>query len=299
MKQAEAVLVTVFYEQARMYIQDFLDSLNKQTCKNFDVLIANDRLNNAEEFSFPAKLNFEFIKTNSSISENRRCLIKQAIKRGYKYIIFSDCDDTFSVERVEVLSQLLKHNEIVVNDLNLIDDELNTIEDGYFSHRFKNSDLIDEKVIQSGNILGMSNTAVCSEILNDAPGLITGDSIAFDWYFWASLMFDNYKAYFTNDTRTNYRIHDENTAGLPQTLNAENVIKGISVKCQHYELMSEFGPVYANYFTEFLKLKKRVIDNNNLNIYLNNLNDNKIDHPMWWENILVPSEAGAYENSVN
>ncbi len=43
---------------------------------------------------------------------------------------------------------------------------------------------------------------------------------------------------------------------------------------------------------EFLKLKKRVIDNNNLNIYLNNLNDNKIDHPMWWENIFSAIGGG-------
>jgi len=292
MKLHDAVLLVVIYEAAKDYINDYLASLESQIYKKFDVLIANDGYHNFEDHFSKKGLNWICIDVKGSISDNRRSLINTAVDKGYKHLIFTDIDDIMADNRIESTLNLLDDNPVLVNDLDLIDKNRNIVEKAYLSHRYSNSDLIGLDSLVDGNIMGLSNTAARSESIKNSPALTSGDSIAFDWYLWSSILFEDNKAYFTNATKTKYRIYNNNTAGLPQKVDKAYVIKGVKVKFQHYQLMSRLDAAYAHYSDMYGDLYTQLKDEKICEDYINALQNNSIDHPVWWENIRLPTEVG-------
>ncbi len=291
-RKNEMVVVGTVYPGIEKYISDYFLSLNNQSMNEFDVLIANDGLSEFEITLDSNKHLCKSLNVNGTISSNRRNVISHAIEMGYKKIVFTDCDDTFEQNRIEVLCELLGRNAVVVNDLDLTNEDGIQQTTKYFSQRFNDADKINENMIRTGNIMGLSNTAVCIEALNDIPALIEGDSIAFDWYLWACVFQSGIDALFTSKTSTKYRVYGKNTAGLPQVLNESNVRKGIEVKQQHYKLMSKFNRVYDELHCEFEELSGKWKNKTWRNEYINALKDNFIGNHMWWENIRPPSEVG-------
>lgn len=291
-RKNEMVVVGTVYPGIEKYIGDYFSSLNEQSINEFDVLIANDGLG---EFEVTLESNNHFynsINVNGTVSSNRRNVICRAIEMGYQKIVFTDCDDTFEKTRLEVVNELLDRNAVVVNDLDLTNEDGMEQESKYFSRRFNEANKINEEMIRAGNIMGLSNTAVCTEALNEIAALLEGDSIAFDWYFWACVFQSGIDALFTSKTSTKYRIYGNNTAGLPQVLNESNIRKGIEVKQQHYKLMGKFNHVYAELHSEFIELSSKWKSKAWRNDYINALKDNFIENHMWWENIRPPSEVG-------
>jgi hypothetical protein len=138
--------------------------------------------------------------------------------------------------------------------------------------------------------MGLSNTAVRTEKLINSPALKEGESIAFDWYLWSSLLLDEKSACFTSDTSTKYRIYEQNIAGLPQPLDMKNTLKGVEVKFQHYALMSGLSDVYKKLADEFNEVKSKLKNDDWFIQYIEVLKKYAIEAPMWWENIKTPSE---------
>ena len=149
---------------------------------------------------------------------------------GYGKIIFTDCDDTFENNRVEVAISMLDSEYIVVNDLDITDVNRQVNNPRYFSRRFGANEMITLNSLLAGNMLGLSNTAARADVFERCPALISGDSIASDWYLWSSVLMNGHKARFVSHTSSRYRVYDRSTAGLPQLLNEKNVLKGIEVK---------------------------------------------------------------------
>ena len=288
----EIVVVGTVYPGIEKYINDYVSSMNDQSTNEFDLLIANDGL---KKFKIALESKKHFCKTIDvcgTVSSNRRNIINCAIEMGYKKIVFTDCDDVFEINRIEHVNELLEHNAVVVNDLDLINENGIQQVPRYFSARFNEASKINEDMIRSGNIMGLSNTAVCSETLKNIPALGEGDSIAFDWYLWACVFHLENDAYFTGKTSTKYRIYGNNTAGLPQLLNENNISKGIKVKQQHYKLMRKFDPLYVDLHNQFKELSSKWKNKTWRVNYIDALKDNCIVNHMWWENIRPASEIG-------
>lgn len=286
------VVVGTVYPGIENYLDDYFKTLVNQSWRKFDILLANDGLRNFEMPLPVNELGCQVFEVNESISANRRSLIKRAIKLGYEKIVFTDCDDSFEANRLEVVERLLDKVEIVVNDLDVTDESGTNIERRYFSPRFNNGAKIDEQSIRTGNIMGLSNTAARTEVFTNSPALIGGDSIAYDWYLWASVFHAGYRAGFTSDTATRYRVYANNTAGMPQVLTENDVCKGVEVKSQHYKLMSAISPEYSRICVDFEELATRLADHDWRVDFTTRLNQNGVDHPMWWENIRKPTEVG-------
>lgn len=275
-----------------MYLEDYFTSLRNQTFQEFDVLIANDGLADFEFSKNENSLCCNSIDVNGTVSSNRRSIIRYAMDMGYQKLVFTDCDDMFEGNRLEVVNDYLENDAVIVNDLDITDKNGISNNPRYFSRRFSEADIFNENTILTGNIMGLSNTAVHVEVLKDLPALTKGDSIAFDWYLWACVFHLGYEALFTGKTTTKYRVYGNNTAGLPQALNEKNIRKGIEVKQQHYKLMSQFNSSYAELYSKFIDLSNKWTNNAWRYDYIGALKENAIDNHMWWENIRPPSEVG-------
>lgn len=291
-KKNDIVVVGAVYPGIKLFLDDYLNSLESQTNDEFDLLIVNDGFKGLDYLLEKRSLNWICENVAGSISLNRRILINKALEMGYRKIIFTDTDDTFEANRVEVLNNMLDKNPVIVNDLDITDIEGNELIKRYFSKRYSEAEMISNDYLFKGNLMGFSNTAVQSEVFQGIPSLQSGEAIAFDWYLWSSVLLFGHKARFTSETSTKYRNYGNNIAGLPQLLSEENILKGVDVKRQHYELMAKLNKIYSSSKSEFSWLSKNLGNKVQLNTYMNSLKQYAIDNHIWWENIRAPSEIG-------
>jgi len=206
-----AFLTTIFPMQEK-YLIDFFNSLENQTYKNFDVVVINDGYDNFQTIiDRYQKLNIIELKYQKSIAKNREYGINYVLDNDYDILIFGDSDDYFSKNRVEKSLDLLKDNDIVVNDLSLFDEKEIYCEK-YISNRVKNNTIIKYDFIKDKNIFGLSNTALNTNILDKVR--FENDLVAVDWFLYKNLLKLNNKAIFTNEIETYYRQYENNTIGL-------------------------------------------------------------------------------------
>lgn len=290
-KQNQLVVLAVSYDGVKKYLDDYFASLDNQTVSNFDVLIANDGLFGLELFLEKFNLNWLSFDVSGSVSSNRQRLIQKALDMKYEKIVFTDMDDTFHDNRLEISMNVLEDSSVMVNDLNLIDVDGRVTAKNYFSRRFKQLDITLDTLFY-GNMMGMSNTSARSEVFKDSPAITGGESNAFDWYLWTTVLAGGDNALFTSETSTNYRIHDNNIAGLPQNINLENVIKGVEIKYQHYNLVSYLGESYIKQAEGYKILKDMIKEKDWREQYIYALNAHPVENATWWENIRLPFEVG-------
>lgn len=290
-RENNLVVIGTLYPGVESYIDDYYDSLRNQTLNKFDILLANDGLRDIKAETRLGEICCRSIKVNGSIAANRRQLIRHVLDMGYRRIIFTDCDDTLEINRVEVANLLLDNADVVVNDLDITDEKGRNKFARYFAPRFDGTS-VDGTTIRFGNIMGLSNTAARIEVFENLPALSCGEPIAFDWYLWACVFELGYCAKFTAETSTRYRVYGENIAGMPQKLDEESIAKGIEVKCQHYELMQKISQEFVDLYREFSDLRSRWTERSWRRGYIKRLRASKSDIHMWWENIRTPLEVG-------
>jgi hypothetical protein len=288
----KTVVVGTVYPGVEKFLPDYERSLRGQTCDEFDLMLANDGFGDVGDRFWNIGANRNVINGNGTIAMTRRALINRALADGYEKIIFTDCDDAFADDRIEVVANLLDSNPAVVNDLDLTNVAGEIFRAEYFASRFDEACLLDERSIRGGNMLGLSNTAARCEIFTSTPALVVGEPLAFDWYLWASVLREGRQAIFTTQTTTRYRIYDSNIAGMPQPLDERNIRRGIEVKYRHYQLMRQVVPLYEETYREFESLRSRWQDAAWRARYIDALQASALDVHMWWENIRGPTEVG-------
>jgi hypothetical protein len=290
--KSDTVVVGTAYPGLGKFLENYLDSLEDQSCSDFDLLIVNDGLDGLDGLLAVRKLSWRTVNVDGSVSCNRRTLICNALEMGYHKIIFADCDDTFAADRVEVVSSMLDKDSIIVNDIDIVDATDREEVSRYFSRRFGEDEMITIHALRVGNMMGLTNCAVRADVFDSCPALVSGDLVAFDWYLWSSVLLGGCEARFTSKTSSKYRVYLGNTAGLPQVLNEKNIVKGVDVKCQYYELMSALDDSYAKLASEFRQVNNKLSDQGWLKDYMVALEEREIENHIWWENIRAPSEVG-------
>tara|TARA_B100000795_G_scaffold267342_1_gene251983 strand:- start:2883 stop:3731 length:849 start_codon:yes stop_codon:yes gene_type:complete len=277
MSENIAFLTTIF-PMKENYLYDFFNSLNRQTFKDFDVIVVNDDYKNfskiKEKFS---DLNIKELKYSDTPLRNREHGINFILDNDYDIVIFGDSDDYFSFNRVEVIIEKLIHYDIIVNDLSIFNEKEIYIKK-YLSHRIKNNTDITIDFVKDKNIFGMSNTALRVKSLGNI--IYDSELIALDWYIFSLALLKSGVALFTNETQTFYRQYNENTVGIGK-LNKELFFKGVAVKLKHYELLSIEDSQFKAYYNE-MTILSNVIKNNKM---LDMIISQNISHPLWWEEI--------------
>jgi len=262
-----AFLTTIFpMEDGFLY--DFFNSLKNQTYKEFDLVVVNDECKNFKKFQIAYREVLSIIELpySNTPAKNREYGINYCIDNNYDILIFGDSDDYFESNRVEKSIELLKDNDIVVNDLTLFD-ENGIYEEKYMSIRIENNSIINFEFIKDRNIFGLSNTAI--SLKNIQMLVIPNDLIAVDWYIFSRLLLDDKKAIFTNETVSYYRQHNHNTVGI-KDMDLKSFKRGIEVKKKHYESLS----LFTNEFN---------VELNRISSLKLGIKNKEVKNPLWWE----------------
>ena len=208
----KVVFLTTIFPTEEKFLEDFFESLVNQTYTNFDIVVVNDGYENFNKIKsqFSTLTIIELPYRNTPV-KNREHGINFCKANDYNILIFGDCDDFFSNNRIEKSVDLLSNYDIVVNDLSLFNDS-GIYEICYFSNRIANNSEIEYSFIKDKNIFGLSNTAINLKIINKV-NFPLGEEIV-DWYFYKKLLSEGNSSIFTNETETYYRQYENNYAGL-------------------------------------------------------------------------------------
>ena len=206
-----AFLTTIFPVREDFLI-DFFDSLSRQTYDKFDVLVVNDGYKNFISIKKRYQnLSIIELTFSDTPAKNREYGINYCIDNKYDFLIFGDCDDYFSENRVEELLKNLVTFDVVVNDLILFNDN-GIYEKMYISNRIEHKTKIDYEFIENKNIFGFTNTAIKLKKLNKVS--FESFLVAVDWHFFRQLLKNGWSAVFINTAFSFYRQHSDNIVGL-------------------------------------------------------------------------------------
>ena len=228
------VFGTVFYNLAFDYLSNFIDSLNMQDDKEFEVLIINDDIEECriKEVLDHALFTYEIVRYEKKYSPAglRIMLMIEALKRDVELLILGDADDEFLSNRVG----LIKNSASIYDEYLFFYNNILTIKgEDVFPPLPQNINGIEE--ICDYNFLGMSNTSIRINKLHidELHSFFEGDQPIFDWYLFSRLLIDGAKGKYVDDAVTYYRYHDNNLVGN-QDADNQIIAREIEVKKQHY-----------------------------------------------------------------
>lgn len=228
-----AVLTTA-YPKALSYSYDFFKSMNDQSMNKFDLIVINDGVSDLEIEGKYKNGRTSVHHSNKSAAQNRISGIREAKRLGYEYLIFADFDDYHLPQRVGTTLSALKRYDIVATDISCWQGDFREQISETFGRRFKSSIDIELNDVIHGNFLGLSNTGIRLSRLPDF--IAVSDVIAFDWYFFSTLLSENFSCHFFNLPLTLYRQHDQNLLGYPDHYQM-NFSKLTQIKLKHYHAM--------------------------------------------------------------
>lgn len=273
-------LATVVYPAAQEFWNEFIQSINDQSFQDFDLVVINDGCNikNIE----PNRRRTILLNAIGDISENRQQLIDYLCDEGYENVIFADTDDLFSLNRIEIIIELLQKYDLVANELVPFDSHKKG--EPSFSKVLGQSKDIDLSFVLDKNIFGLSNTG-CK--VNWLKGIkIERNLIAIDWFIFTNILLKGAKACFTTKAQTLYRQWGNNTIGMGQQ-QKQKIITGIKAKYLHFVAMKP----YNNYYTEQIKwisILYNKLENGDIDEYIDQILKFENESIIWWENIKEP-----------
>ena len=255
----KVVFGTVVYPSATCYMEDFFGSLDRQTYKDFRLMIISDNVPKDDIEAVIDKHNIEadIITPERQMTpiELRILMLKKAKEFKADVLVAGDIDDTFSENRVEKLVEAFvknpdagfAYNQLTLPNKTEIMPPMPSTTDS----------VVD---ILELNYLGLSTTAIKVGQLTDELLESLGDckTFVFDWYLYCRLLIFGMKGVLADEAATYYRIYDNNFAGVP-TATPENIEKEIYIKKNHFDALSKYDDRYKGLFEAYNNGKYKVL----------------------------------------
>ena len=276
-----AAFVLFTYPDCQPFLGETFRSLSQQTDQNFDVVIFNDGLDSIDQIAKNLLNKTPHIFPVSGAIPSIRSFGLSTLKSSnFKYIIFGDADDVFSSNRIKVSKQLLKNNDLVVNEVDFICSKGKSIKRGHFQNRLNNNSLITESDLFTHNFIGFTNSSMRREAMGNSH--FPNDLFAIDWAFFSKTLLAGAKSIFTTDTTSEYRVRRGEITDFTSRQN--NLASSqIPTKLQHYKFLSASQPEFRETFELFVKLEEKLEDSDYRNCYDAAMLKNMNPHPFWWE----------------
>lgn len=271
------VLATIFPANLP-YFSSFLESLEKQSNRNFNLLLANDGV---DQLTVKTTVPFEVLPVTGTPLMVRIQLMQEAVNRGYKKFIFSDTDDELSDNRVEVVSRLLDRFPVVCNDLDIMDSAGTIRTPGYWKSRLVEETTITSSFLADKNCVGFGSVALTAQAFTQLRTFKSAEVLAPDWYYFY-LLSQACTIAFTGSCSTRYRQHANNTIGLGR-ITSDRINFSVNVKLAHYAAISRAGFPQVIEAEKTLQLSQRISDNPAIvEVALEKLKNANINY-FWWE----------------
>lgn len=292
-------MVAVF-PNVEEFLGDYFSSVNNQTYEDFTVLVLNDKLNRSFLKNISDKYHILDVPDGLNPAQIRLLGMKYARENDYQNLIFSDADDFFSNNRVELSVDGLHENDFVFNEIIPVDRRGRLIPANFSPYTEKIQ--FTYKRILDYNLLGMGNTGVRTDLTRDF--YIPEDIIAVDWWLFTVLLLTGAQGKFVDGATTFYRQTDENIVGMKKPLDKERLLLGIHVKATHYRNLLSFCKKHGFDFAvndysrkneEMKELTNVVSDKEFQKRYINVVNANLDEiYKGWWSEILSISQWSRY-----
>jgi hypothetical protein len=278
----------VAFPKIMRYFNEFAESLNKQTDKDFEIIAVCENVDANEVRKLLKNYKVNCIeKSNSNSVKNRKDLVSEAVKLDADNIIFGDCDDFFSSNRIANTREYLREYDIVFNELELYGDGIKRKE--VIGSRISNESNFRKEIL-SKNFIGFSNSGLNLKIV-DKNFFIPDDINAADWWVYSYVMLKNKcKVYFDSSAVTYYRQHENNIIGWNKFYSKEDIISQADEKIKHYKYLSRVCSKYEESIKiemqKTIDFKKNISDNDYFNkhkCFISKLS--KKINLFWWEHL--------------
>ena len=254
----KTALSTVIYKQAYPYLQDLLNSVDKQTSKEFDLLIINDNYTKEELEKVSTEINTtvknihihveDISEKKLSIAGTRIEMLRIAKEMGYDQLVLVDADDMLAPNRMAGYIKAFELDKDRVFFYNNF-----VTEKGEDVFKSLPDTVEDIRTIAQANFLGLSNTGIRLSRIDGEflDSLNEGVTAVFDWYLFSRIIMDIGGGAYVDNAVTIYRIYDNNTAGTTRDLSKE-----YDVKRTHYENLAKRYDYFKHLSTKLSELDK-------------------------------------------
>ncbi|MCK4527551.1 hypothetical protein KAW18_09290 [candidate division WOR-3 bacterium] len=287
----DTAVFSVVYPGVEPYFPEFLSTLSKQTDRNFTLFLINDGLSNIERFLERSDLDVKVKDVAGPPAALRKMGIRWVQEAGAKIIVFADSDDYFLENRVKVSRDMLVKYDLVFNELILISKgSANSIP--MLKTHFSDGEIVSCKHIRTVNCMGLSNTALRVNSIPSCFDQIPENIIAFDWALFALCLHADASGVFTKKAATYYRQHGNNLAS-PHSFTEVQILRGVQVKRDHYQMLSLFYKEYVLLADVFGQLLDQLQSDEILRRkYCQAVRKHAPVIPLWWEPIKSLKELG-------
>lgn len=210
------ILLTTYNTKIE-YLKEQIDSILKQTYKNFNLLISDDCSNNGElkeilkEYKEQDKrIKLFFQEKNLGYNKNFEFLLEKSTEN---YIMFSDHDDIWYPEKIEKCLKKIKEEKVdlVYCNSNQIDENGSIINNNYF--KYKNMPLINGKgKLAISRYIGIGCSQIITKKIKEKMLPFKKEVIAHDWL--ASFLANEENGItYIDEPLFGYRLHNANVFG--------------------------------------------------------------------------------------
>ena len=274
---------TTFYPAMLKYAEEFLYSVARQSDPDFDLWISLDGLE-PTQINPPKKLrvNYHQNKQAQNPIEMRKLALSQ-ISEDYDSIILVDSDDILYPKRVAAAKKALEKYDGYACSLDLITENGKGL--GLKFRTANHEDWLEFLI--NKNVFGFSNSAYRAEILKEVVN-IPKQTIMMDWLVVLKVLVNqNARLYFDDTTHMAYRQYGNNVNNILSPLSPDNIKRAAKLLLEHQQILkSELNDLAAfqNHFANVELFAEYIKDDNNLDLYLNELNSKK-EIFYWFEQI--------------
>ena len=274
------VFFSVVYPQALPYLKDVRESALSQTRKDFDFIVVNDGCDKKRIIKELQGLNITVLEAEGGFTANRLQGINYARNKGYKYFLFCDADDSFTLNRYErTISAFNESNaDIIVCNLNIANEKCEPFLTNYFSKEILDDRWIDAEFIKDKNVFGMSNTAIRLSSLKGKIQL--PETPIVDWLLFTELLLKGLKAKYITDSMVNYRQYSTNMIGITK-YDVASFKRMAKLKYNHYTLLTDAGYNQFEPYKQESDSLQYLSEDEIVRIVKRELNIHP--QPLWWQ----------------
>jgi hypothetical protein len=276
--KSDIAIVVVLFPCNLVFWEELYTNLSKIDYE-FDLIIILDGIDKNLLEIRSKKHKIHYVESSETPFKNRVNGFIHAKELGYSFVIFQDSDDLLTLNRVKILRKKLENYSIVCNDLDLINENSELIKARFWRFRIPNNTIISSEFLKTKNVVGFGNVGMSTDININRIELDI-NLVAPDWYFF-SMLSHKHSILFTNEARTLYRQHSNNTVGL-KSIDFNRMLKTIDVKIEHFKIMKLIDNSYDNLLEQELKRKEK-LQNSPIDFKTQGFNFSKPKHLFWWE----------------
>lgn len=296
----KTALYTTIYPGEEPYIKPWYDSVQNQTCRDFEIVIGLDEFTPEQVFDcvgFSFKAHFIPADKGASPAQVREKAFR-FINKNYDRVVFTDSDDILHPERIERASRLLDSCDITACSLRIIDTDGTDLKRIFPLEEQPNL----FKLMPRANVFGLSNTAYKTSLLEKVMPF-PAECVMLDWFMATRAWL--YGAEIKTDTKAlmDYRQHHANTARVLPPFTKSQLLRACELLKLHYELIEihvlpdfpQVKPTYAKQISRLETFIDAMSHAERLEEYLSALNKQEENY-IWWSWIAHPALEEIWKN---